>query len=306
MATAQTAALELKRRTRFFNGQLLDELDLKTEQEYHRTSLRLHSRMFRPGVVALDGRDDSLMVEEKGGSVAVRVKPGVAIDPLGRQLVNPSEVSVELAGSAGKAVLITIAYEEQDEQSADYGPRIEKTRTVEEPQIKVIPESDGLPSNQILLARVVVDAKGKIKQCADERQYARLYRSEASGWMRLPFLPTPFAGGEKKQDFTLFGTRAESPAQGADGCMAIPVPPGAAQIRQLKIGGESGKAVKLKLYCVSANGAETLALEREILILTGDSPPFEVSHRLGDDDALLLIVQAEGEARIHFVGVEFD
>ena len=102
MATAQTTELQLKRRTRFFNGQLLDERDLTTEQAYHRTSLQLHSRMFRPGVVALDGRDDSLQVIETGGVPAVRVLPGVAIDTLGRQLVNPSPVSVDLASWAGK------------------------------------------------------------------------------------------------------------------------------------------------------------------------------------------------------------
>jgi hypothetical protein len=77
----------------FFDGQLLSADDLRAEQDYHRGMRYLHNRLLHGwGVVegfAVDGDD--------GG---VRVGPGVAIDPLGRELVLPAPAHVDLPPEA--------------------------------------------------------------------------------------------------------------------------------------------------------------------------------------------------------------
>ncbi|MCU1656713.1 MAG: hypothetical protein JWO57_1369 [Pseudonocardiales bacterium] len=80
-------------RVNYFDGQLLSADDFRTEQHYHRSMRYLHNRMLH-GSGIVDGLD----VEDAGGAVLVR--PGVAIDALGRELVLPESVHIDLPPEA--------------------------------------------------------------------------------------------------------------------------------------------------------------------------------------------------------------
>lgn len=67
-------------RVRFFEGRLLNAADFQQEQQYHNRKRWLHNLLaFGPGAVA------GLKVTHDGP--AVSVSPGIAIDPLGREIV---------------------------------------------------------------------------------------------------------------------------------------------------------------------------------------------------------------------------
>jgi hypothetical protein len=70
-------------RLHYYNGRRLDAADLRVEQHYHVAMRRLLNRgLFTPGVV--NGLEVS-----KVDTTHVRVAPGLAIDPLGREIVVP-------------------------------------------------------------------------------------------------------------------------------------------------------------------------------------------------------------------------
>jgi hypothetical protein len=77
----------------YFDGQLLSADDFRTEQDYHRNMRYLHNRLLH-GWGVVDGLD----VDDDGGRV--RVSPGVAIDALGRELVLPERVHIDLPPEA--------------------------------------------------------------------------------------------------------------------------------------------------------------------------------------------------------------
>lgn len=316
MNTTDTRELQYPERTRFFNGQLLSANDLMTEQNYVRYNLHLLNRMYRPGVIMLDGREDGLEVHWDTPQ-RVLVRPGAAIDPHGRLLVNPHETPVSIEGFHNTTITIAIRYREHGTGPAEYGPRADMTRMLEQPEIVAFPKHKGAAEDVVVLASMRIGATGVLEHFADERPFARLYIEErrppptvhgvVRGWMRLPFLPTPFAGGVKQRgDFKLLGSRAVAPAEGADGCMAIPVPPGATRIRQLRISGTSTGIVRVRLECISANLAVNKVLDTTLQPLANAQAPFSVDHHLGEDDALMLIVQTNAAAEIFFVAVEFS
>lgn len=310
MAEDNGNRLQRPERPRYFNGQFLTEKEFNTEQDYHRRSLQLHNRMFRPGVVAIDGNDESLQVIPIGQH-DVRIQYGVALDHLGRHLVCPEDIYLDLKTAPGpwpdQTVVIAISYQEEDTTRADYGTKTEMTRRIEAPLIEVIPKSGGVKAHALVLAEITLDDQGHIQNWTDQRQFARLYITSAGGWMRLPFLPRSFAGGSaERADFILFGSYAQSPAEGADGCIEIPVPPGVTRIQQLRIGGNSAASIIMTLECVGADGSVNSYLDGEEISSLEVSRDFTVNKSLNDDDALVLIVQATGESRLYFVAVEFD
>jgi hypothetical protein len=307
MTTTNSIPLAIPSHPRYYNGRFLTEVDFKDEHDYHHSGVQLINRMFRAGVVAIDGEESSLAVEASGSKKSeIQVKRGVALDHAGRQLVVPTDRALDLSKWRDRTILIVISYAEQAEENASYEPRTEKTKWLEEPAITALPESEGLQVGMLVLARITMNEKGEILGTPeDRRQFVRLHRSTDSGWVRLPFLPKPFSGGEKKNDFELLGTRAKSSNKGADGCLEIPVPAGADEIKQLRISGRSASPVRIWLECVSANMTANLIGDWAIQSMAGPEV-FPVDHQLNEDDALALIVQADGEAEIFFVAVEFD
>lgn len=80
-------------RPRYFDGRLLTAQELRQEQEYHERKRRLHNLLtLGPGAVA------GLRVSPDGPSVTV--SPGVAIDPLGREVVVPTAVTLRRDSTA--------------------------------------------------------------------------------------------------------------------------------------------------------------------------------------------------------------
>jgi hypothetical protein len=78
-------------RNRYFAGQRLGVDDLTREQEYHRAaSARTAWAAMGAGVVAGLG----LAVADDGQGLAVTVEAGLAIDPLGREIVLPSAAAL--------------------------------------------------------------------------------------------------------------------------------------------------------------------------------------------------------------------
>lgn len=142
----------------------------------------------------------------------------------------------------------------------------------------------------------------------------------ARGWVRLPFLPKktwdqPAGASEPVAlpEFKNFIGRAECGASGAGGCLEIPVPPRATQIKTFKIGGAKNKAgLDLELWRIGPKREDFLLLLKQSIIGTvsggfGETfKPDNDKRTLSENHALALFVRAKGEADIYFVAVEFE
>jgi len=73
-------------RNRFFSGKLLTADDLELEQRYLRDTHRRHNRLLH-GTGVVHGLEVTLEVNDEGDGLAVTVSPGLAISPLGDELV---------------------------------------------------------------------------------------------------------------------------------------------------------------------------------------------------------------------------
>lgn len=98
----------------FANGQRLDAGDLRLEQGYHvDMRRRLNSGLFTPGVV------NGLEVEAGPGNRHVTVHPGLALDPMGRELVLEGDPDPELAvpsqrpGNQAGGYFLVLRYDEE-------------------------------------------------------------------------------------------------------------------------------------------------------------------------------------------------
>jgi hypothetical protein len=97
------------RRVNYFTGRLLSAEDFGAEQEYHREKSRLHNRRLHgSGVVS------GLTVSLTGGAsrAAIKVKPGVGIDPAGNELELDAERSLSV-GVKARAFLVVLRYVER-------------------------------------------------------------------------------------------------------------------------------------------------------------------------------------------------
>ena len=86
-------------RPNYFNGRLLTEADLTSEQEYQRSKHRSHN-LHCHGAGVVDGLNVSV-TNDKNGS-AVIIKPGVAIDPAGNEVHLCATTKFPLPGSASE------------------------------------------------------------------------------------------------------------------------------------------------------------------------------------------------------------
>ena len=79
-------------RTRFYNGMLLTEEHLRTEQEYHREALkRVNRNLFGSGIVC------GLRVERQSNGLCIKVHPGVALDCCGNLIEVCNCITLDLA-----------------------------------------------------------------------------------------------------------------------------------------------------------------------------------------------------------------
>jgi hypothetical protein len=141
-------------RVNFVHGQLLTADDLRAEQDYHRAMRYLHNRVLHgPGVA------EGFAVEADAGGLVVG--PGLAIDPLGRELVLTAPERLGLPPEAAvqeQTVWHLVAeWEEVSARpAADRGPTA--SRWVERCALSLssaVPDDSG-PA--LLLATVVVTA----------------------------------------------------------------------------------------------------------------------------------------------------
>jgi len=137
------------KRLRYFDNQFLVEADFTDEQKYHLDMRRRLNRALHSFGIAA-----GLEVVKKTNKI-VTVKPGTAIDNLGREMVIETAQDVDLSGIVTPApqIFITIAYAEQPtDPITTTGVPNPNTRFTEEPLIATVvtstinetpPPSDG-------------------------------------------------------------------------------------------------------------------------------------------------------------------
>jgi hypothetical protein len=152
------------RRVHYFAGRMLSAEDLEAEQTYHRQMRYLANRLCGIGIaegleVTLAGRD-------------VEVSAGVAIDPLGRELVLTDPARVPLrephAGEHRTWDLVLVWGEELDGPAPVPSGEVAASWVVERPRVRLIPRGRA-PDEAVLLARLQrtrtgVDVDGSVRR----------------------------------------------------------------------------------------------------------------------------------------------
>jgi hypothetical protein len=148
------------RRPRYFPGQLLAAGDFTDEQDYVREKLKRHNRWLHgPGVV------HGLEVSVEPG--AIRVTPGLALDPSGEEIVVPACAEIAVP-PAGPPAFLVLRYREEAVEPRRAALACEETqpsRIVESYALAFAtddPDSahgDETP-NAVALARLVHDDRG--------------------------------------------------------------------------------------------------------------------------------------------------
>ncbi len=248
----------VEKRPDYHHGQLLLEDDFLAEQRFHMDARRRHNLNCHGwGVVR------GLEVIVKGGS-SVTVRPGYAIDGLGRDIELDQAESIDVVSAEpGERVRISLAYEEeQGEGRGNSGAKrrecfavITASAVVQEP-------------SALILATVQLDDEGKVRVDSvdySETRYARLPpgsvtaaeldSSLRTGWFRSPLRPVRLANKPKGEDaippaFRVGATQCLSPRpepgeeeEGAAGTMEIPLPPSVRKITRLRLAGTENDGV---------------------------------------------------------------
>jgi len=321
-----------RKRPNYFSGQLLDDDDFKAEQDYHLSLQRRHVSAFHgTGVVGFE--------VEAQGDRAVLVRPGVAIDRLGREIVLDAPQVVSLPDLApGPPVYLTVEYQEDVEESDREGDEAGAFgRTCEFARLQTAPVRPADDAATVPLARLEIDGAGRIasidlavRRLASSRIAPGAIRTEQladasvtkdkldpslrTGWLRLPFKPSPFSeAGEVARTFVIGATRTYCDAKGAKGTMAIAVPPGMRRLKTFVLAGPRNEAgLDLGLYRCGWNVAKN-AREEEVLerALPGArATPFNltvpVDWTLEWSHALAIYLHAKGDAEISLVAAEFE
>jgi len=137
-------------RSRYFDGKFMDAQDFALDPDYLLAHHRLHNRMYHGW-----GVDRGLQVEEHPDPGCrtswVVIRPGLAVDPLGRELVLKKELAVEVSGAPGTRLwLLGLQYHQEkvDCEPRLYdpngSPRREWGRVEESPRARVIPDLSDL------------------------------------------------------------------------------------------------------------------------------------------------------------------
>jgi hypothetical protein len=102
----------------YYNGQRLEERDYRLEQRYHIDARRMVNRgLFSPGVVS------GFLVEKVAGETRkVRVRKGVALDPVGRETILLDDVLIDVPNQKpkeGPGYLLIARYSEEAVEGGD-------------------------------------------------------------------------------------------------------------------------------------------------------------------------------------------
>jgi hypothetical protein len=255
--------IPMGQRPTYFDKQLLLKDDFLDEQRYHVEARKRHNRsLYDWGVVS----GLSLARERDKW---VRISPGSAIDASGQEIFLDNSTTVDLgAFGPNEKVAIGLAYEEAFNAEGAAEKRIDCYAVV-------TPSRDGQAGDGLILAIVALDGQGNVKEDGidySQTRYARpkpgsitatqLHSSLRTGWLRLPFRPTPLVDipdGEKELPpaFRVGATRTLTPDhddanmkdRGAGGTMAIPIPPSMTQVTRFRIAGTTNEGeIHLLLY----------------------------------------------------------
>jgi hypothetical protein len=148
------------KRLNYFNHQFLNEKDFQDEQSYHIFMRRLHNRLLHKwGVV------EGLTVEKRGDREVI-VRPGVAIDREGREIVLANELGCETGTGSGPHAFVTIAYREtHHEDDRQNTAEVESyRRTTELPELQAHRQAPPEQGPALILARLHLDASGNISE----------------------------------------------------------------------------------------------------------------------------------------------
>lgn len=326
-------------RPNYYYGQLLTEKDLAAEQDYHiRAREILNQRLFGWGIV-------SGLEVEASGDAAVKVAPGVAIDPRGRELRLRDPAIIDCSTFPDRETLKVGLHYEEDAPG-------ETNRRTSYAVVEATRQGDTRP-DELMLARVQLDDRAKVRDDGIDpspRVYAALkigpdsVRAESlerrlrEGWMRLPFRPVPLdidpaSPGDLPPPFRVGATETRSHTQidgaenkrGAGGTMAIPIPPGAVRVLQFRIaGGHNSDGIEFRLvrggwdfdkgehvrkYLVGGEAAEAIKASKKN---AAGRTPYHMVYDVADGaldpefSTLSLWLRGSGRTAVSLVAVKFS
>jgi hypothetical protein len=161
----------VEKRTRFFDGQFLQDQDFVDEQNYHIDRERRHNRLLHvPGVA------EGLTVASSAAN-QVTVSPGTAIDSDGRQLALADAATVDLPAERfndKQGIELYAAYQESAEDRQTGQGSDDFTRWLERPQLIAVLPGDSYAGSTppVLLATVALDGAGRVTVDETTRSYS--------------------------------------------------------------------------------------------------------------------------------------
>src|SRR5712692_9993411 len=148
------------KRLHYFDHQFLVEADFTDEQKYHLDMRRRLNRLLHTFGIA-----EGLGVA-KSANKTVTVRPGIAIDSSGREMIVEADQPVDLSNAAqfpaGATVFITIAYQEQQSDPTTATGVSGNTRFTEQPVVQAVTAAPPTDGTVIQLARFTLDASANV------------------------------------------------------------------------------------------------------------------------------------------------
>jgi Chaperone of endosialidase len=161
----------VEKRTRFFDGQFLQDQDFVDEQNYHVDRQRRHNRLLHVSGIA-----EGLTVSVPAAN-QVAVSPGTAIDSDGRQLALAQAATVDLPAERfndKQGIELYVAYQESAEDRQTGQGSDDFTRWLERPQMIAVPPGDSYSGSfpPVLLATLALDGAGRVSVDETTRIYS--------------------------------------------------------------------------------------------------------------------------------------
>ncbi len=180
MATNNELPSAVEKRTRFFDGQFLQDQDFVDEQSYHLDRQRRHNRLLHVSGIA-----EGLNVTAPGEN-RVRVSEGTAIDIDGRQLVLARSTTVELPAERFNNTMgidLYISYQQSPEDRQTTEGSEDFTRWLERPLLQAVAPGASFEGETppMLLAKLDVDGGGRVAVDESVRTYSGVRLPGASG-----------------------------------------------------------------------------------------------------------------------------
>ena len=328
--------LRSNKRPHYFTGQLLGQEDFLDEQEYQLKLQRSHARLQHTYGIVM-GFEVSVV-----DSTTVLVKPGAALDALGRLIVLDTAQSYPIATPAtSSALYLVVGYEESfdpNDHSKDDSEGF--TRCTEHCVLNHSAEPPTHKEAVVVLAKLQLTNGTLTKDDSVRREagarlapasvvtshlspgsvtLAKLATELRGGWVRTPFKPSPFIDGQQvgtavvTRDFTINTTTTTCGDRGAKGTMAIPIPILADRVLNFMIAGASNeKGLSIEVALCGWDFAKDQ--HEKITLLQTKMPaksPFAETFAINKTfdrtrHGMAVFVEAAGDANISILAAQFD